>query len=66
VHGEAETWKPEMCLSNEPGIYLAGDIGVRLENCVYTTDKGIRWFTLPPDSLVLSYWQIGKLAAIPI
>jgi Xaa-Pro dipeptidase len=63
VHGEAETLKPGMCFSNEPGIYLPSEFGVRLEDCVYMTDKGIQWFTVPPDSLVS---PIGKLAALPI
>jgi Xaa-Pro dipeptidase len=63
VHGEAETLKPGMCFSNEPGIYLPGEFGVRLEDCVYMTDKGIQWFTVPPDSLVS---PVGKLAALPI
>ena len=35
----------------------------RVENIVYMTDKGIRWFTLPPNSLTS---PIGKLVAIPI
>jgi len=63
VHGETETLKPGMCFSNEPGIYLPGEFGVRLEDCVYMTDKGIQWFTVPPNSLAS---PIGKLAAIPI
>ena len=62
VHGEAETLKPGMCFSNEPGIYLPGEFGVRLEDCVYMTDKGIQWFTIPPDSLTS---PIGELAALP-
>lgn len=61
--GAAETLKPGMCFSNEPGIYLPGEFGVRLEDCVYMTDKGIQWFTVPPDSLAS---PIGKLAAYPI
>jgi Xaa-Pro dipeptidase len=63
VRGETETLKPGMCFSNEPGIYLPGEFGVRLEDCVYMTDKGIQWFTVPPDSLAS---PIGKLAALPI
>jgi Xaa-Pro dipeptidase len=63
VHGETETLKAGMCFSNEPGIYLPGEFGVRLEDCVYMTDKGIQWFTVPPYSLSST---ICKLAAIPI
>lgn len=62
VHGEAETLKVGMCFSNEPGIYLPGEFGVRLEDCVYMSDKGLQWFTIPADSLTS---PIGKVAAIP-
>jgi Xaa-Pro dipeptidase len=51
VHGETETLKTGMCFSNEPGIYLPGEFGVRLEDCIYMTDKGPQWFTLPPSTL---------------
>ena len=63
VHGETQTLKSGMCFSNEPGIYLPGEFGVRLEDCMYMTDKGMQWFTVPPDSLAS---PIGKLAAFPI
>lgn len=63
VRGETELLRPGMCFSNEPGIYIPGEFGVRLEDCVYMTDKGIRWFTLPPDSLDS---PIGSLANKPI
>jgi Xaa-Pro dipeptidase len=51
VKGERETLKPGMCFSNEPGIYLPGEFGVRLEDCLYMDNKGPQWFTLPPSSL---------------
>lgn len=63
VHGEQQSLKPGMCFSNEPGIYLPGEFGVRLEDCVYMTDKGVRWFTVPPDSLAS---PIGTLAPLPV
>ncbi len=40
-----------MCLSNEPGVYLPGRFGVRLEDCLYMTEDGPRWFTTPPPSI---------------
>lgn len=52
-----------MCFSNESSIYLLGEFGVRLEDYVYITVKGIQWFTVAPDFLAS---PIGKLAAIPI
>ena len=45
VHGETMPLAPGMCFSNEPGIYLFGEFGVRLEDCLYMTDKGPRLFT---------------------
>jgi len=59
VHGEKTKLAPGMCFSNEPGIYLPGEFGVRLEDCLYIDDKGPQWFTTPPDSLDS---PIGKLA----
>ncbi|MFT4937395.1 MAG: Xaa-Pro dipeptidase [Paraglaciecola sp.] len=51
VHGETETLKAGMCFSNEPGIYLPEEFGVRLEDCIYMTSEGPQWFTKPPSSL---------------
>jgi Xaa-Pro dipeptidase len=63
VHGETELLKTGMCFSNEPGIYLPGEFGVRLEDCIYMSSKGPQWFTVPPDSLTD---PIGKLAALAL
>jgi Xaa-Pro dipeptidase len=51
VHGEKTPLAPGMCFSNEPGIYLPGKFGVRLEDCFYMTDAGPKWFTVPPPSI---------------
>jgi Xaa-Pro dipeptidase len=51
VHGETMPLAPGMCFSNEPGLYLPGKFGVRLEDCFYMTDAGPRWFTIPPQSI---------------
>jgi Xaa-Pro dipeptidase len=51
VHGEATPLAPGMCFSNEPGIYLPGQFGVRLEDCFYMTEAGPKWFTAPPPSI---------------
>jgi Xaa-Pro dipeptidase len=40
-----------MCFSNEPGLYIFGEFGVRLEDCLYLTPDGPAWFTVPPESL---------------
>lgn len=51
VRGETTRLAPGMCFSDEPGLYLPGRFGVRLEDCVYMTDAGPRWFSVPPPSL---------------
>ena len=61
VHGETTLLKPGMCFSNEPGIYIQGEFGVRLEDCIYMTNNGPQWFTIPPESLDD---PIGKLEKI--
>ncbi|ONF97275.1 M24 family metallopeptidase [Sphingomonas jeddahensis] len=51
VHGEATPLAAGMCFSNEPGIYLPGKFGVRLEDCFHMTDAGPKWFSEPPERL---------------
>jgi len=51
VHGETTPLAPGMCFSNEPGIYIPGSFGVRLEDCIYMTSTGPKWFSTPPLSL---------------
>ena len=63
VHGETESLKAGMCFSNEPGIYLPGEFGVRLEDCIYMTNKGPQWFTLPPSSLDVPLGELVPLQA---
>ena len=31
--------------------YLPGRFGVRLEDCLYMTEQGPRWFSAPPTSI---------------
>lgn len=45
VRGEATPLAPGMCFSNEPGIYIFGEFGVRLEDCLYITEDGPKLFS---------------------
>ena len=45
VKGETTKLSPGMCFSNEPGIYLFGEFGVRLEDCLYISEDGPKLFT---------------------
>lgn len=51
VGNETTPLQPGMCLSNEPGLYIPGKYGVRLEDCLYITESGPRWFSTPSPSL---------------
>jgi Xaa-Pro aminopeptidase len=42
VEGEEQPLVPGMCFSIEPGIYLSGDFGVRIEDIVTVTEDGGR------------------------
>ncbi|MGO4254905.1 aminopeptidase P family protein [Marmoricola sp. RAF53] len=44
VEGEEQPLVPGMCFSVEPGIYLAGRFGVRIEDIVTVTEDGPRSF----------------------
>jgi Xaa-Pro dipeptidase len=45
VHGDATPLQAGMCFSDEPGIYIPGEFGVRLEDCWYMTPSGPKTFT---------------------
>lgn len=51
VHGETTALAPGMCFSDEPGIYIPGEFGIRLEDCFHMAADGPRWFSTPPPSL---------------
>lgn len=52
IHGSNETiLEPGMCFSIEPGIYIPGEVGVRVEDCVYVTEDGCEPFTLMDKEL---------------
>lgn len=41
-----------MCFSVEPGIYIPGQVGVRIEDCGYVTKNGFEVFTKTPKELL--------------
>jgi Xaa-Pro dipeptidase len=51
VHGETTPIAPGMCFSDEPGLYIPGKFGVRLEDCWHMTAEGPKFFTQPPPSI---------------
>lgn len=51
VRGNKTLLQEGMCFSNEPGIYIVGEFGVRLEDCFYMTASGPKYFSEPSPSL---------------
>ena len=45
VHGDATPLAQGMCFSDEPGLYIPGAFGVRLEDCWHMTEAGPKLFT---------------------
>jgi Xaa-Pro dipeptidase len=51
VHGDATPLQSGMCFSDEPGIYIPGEFGIRLEDCWHMTENGPVTFTPLAKSL---------------
>lgn len=51
VKGNALRLQPGHVFSDEPGIYIPGEFGVRIEDDMYVTPEGAQLFTPPPPSL---------------
>ena len=45
VRGNKTPIQPGMCFSDEPTIVIYGEFGIRLEDCLYITDAGPKFFT---------------------
>ena len=51
VKGNKTKLEPGMCFSDEPMIAIYGEFGIRLEDCLYMTPDGPRWFTQPSPAI---------------
>jgi Xaa-Pro aminopeptidase len=51
VRGNSTLLQADMTFSDEPGIYIRGEFGVRLEDDMHITDGGSELFTLQSPSL---------------
>lgn len=51
VLGNKLPLQPGMCFSIEPNISIYGEFGIRLEDCAYMTEQGVKWFSQPAESL---------------
>jgi Xaa-Pro dipeptidase len=51
VRGNKTLLKPNMVFSDEPGIYIPGQFGIRLEDGMHITENGAELFTPQSPSL---------------
>jgi Xaa-Pro dipeptidase len=51
VHGDTTPLEAGMCFSDEPGIYIPGEFGIRMEDCWHMTSSGPKLFTPLAKSL---------------
>jgi Xaa-Pro dipeptidase len=51
VRGNKTPLAPGMCFSDEPMIAIYGEFGIRLEDCLYITESGPRFFTQPSPAI---------------
>ncbi len=45
VRSDTTALEAGMCFSDEPGLYIPGEFGIRLEDCWYMTEAGPKTFT---------------------
>lgn len=51
VKGSEVVLQPGMCFSDEPNISIYGEFGIRLEDCLYITEEGPRFFSAQSPSI---------------
>lgn len=51
VKGNKAPIQPGMCFSDEPTIAIYGEFGIRLEDCLYVTEQGPKFFTAQAPSI---------------
>jgi Xaa-Pro dipeptidase len=57
VRGNTTRLRPGMCFSNEPGVYVYGEMGIRHEDIIFIDEDGAqnmtRWSGSPEDPAVV-------------
>jgi Xaa-Pro dipeptidase len=51
VRGNKTPMQPGMCFSDEPTVVIYGEFGIRLEDCLYITEAGPKFFTKQSESI---------------
>jgi Xaa-Pro dipeptidase len=57
VRGNTTKLAPGMTFSDEPGIYIPGEFGIRLEDDMHITENGAELFTPQSPSLEDPFWK---------
>ena len=52
VRGNKTPLAAGMCFSNEPTVVIYGEFGIRLEDCLYMTDAGPKYFSEPSPAMM--------------
>jgi Xaa-Pro dipeptidase len=55
VRGNSTKLVPHMTFSDEPGIYIRGEFGIRLEDDMHVTENGAELFTPQSPSLEMPF-----------
>jgi Xaa-Pro dipeptidase len=55
VRGNKTPLAPGMCFSDEPMIAIYGEFGIRLEDCLYITENGPKFFTEPSPAIDMPF-----------
>lgn len=51
VKGNKTRLEPGMCFSDEPMVTIYGEFGMRLEDCLYITENGPKFFSQPSPAI---------------
>ena len=51
IRGNKTPIQPGMCFSDEPTVVIYGEFGIRLEDCLYITEAGPKFFTKQSESI---------------
>ena len=60
VKGNQQKLQAGMCFSIEPTISIPGEFGIRMEDCVYMTAEGPKWFSQPAIAINKPFADSGS------
>eukprot|EP01042_Synura_sphagnicola_P035638 gene35638-45633_t len=66
VRGDKTPLGIGMCFSNEPMIVVPERFGIRLEDHMYVTETGAKWFTEPQPAIDRMHWRAVHAGGVHI